>query len=246
MSDVDRGTRGTGLVTQVLVGVALAVGTIVVLVLIARAGSFEDVERVPHAGPPGAGAVRGVCVDEKGVPMAGVTLRWSASQGSTGGLLGGSVFGSTEHRIVSGEDGGFELGDLPVGQGFLEIDWDASEHPAGDPLREGSSGIIPIEEGTCATGFEVVAEPIPPDRLIEGKVVDGSGVPRPFVMVSSTYDGLTSHWRSNGMSAKDGTFQVVCPHTKGPLTITWERSDGTEGELELDAPGARNLVLRDD
>ena len=236
-------------------GRSIAIAAVLVLGLIIAAGAVgvtgigarPSETSVPIPWDAGASAVSGRCVDENGIPLAGVSVQWMAMPAANGseGSGGRATPYDRPAPVITDSDGSFLIERLPAADGVLQIlENDGRGNPI-EPPREGRSKVITTELGSCASGIELEVRKVSKNRIIRGRLLDAAGEPREFVMIKARHHGMLSGWQSGTATGQDGSFRVIGIKPTGPVILTWDRADGTEATFELNGADAEGLVLSD-
>ena len=188
---------------------------------------------VAHADPATA-AVAGTVVDPDGKPVAGVEVTWFAAQDNGIGMLGTRLFMGGRDHVVTGADGSFRFAAVPTDDGYAAI--------AGTKARwEGRSGELTPREGYVATELQLVVEPIPATRMLNGTLRDQDGKPVAFVPILAKGSRWWRNFQCMSMTDADGRFEFVWPWT-GEFDLTMQREGAAEQPLGQASCGQITLM----
>ncbi|MEM9799415.1 MAG: sigma-70 family RNA polymerase sigma factor [Planctomycetota bacterium] len=203
-----------------------------------RSGETVDLGDVlVHPG----GSIEGTVVGPAGEPAPGVRVRVLGRERratTTGGMQVGSYTRLGAVEATSDATGRFRLTGVVAGEVRVDVDDDSEQ-------VEGASEPVLVVAGSTAAGVVVVARPVDPDTLIEGRVLGPDGEPVPYIMVR----GKWTKWLTNGSSATStdsaGRFRItVGSRAKTALTVRRRDPDVLRGELRGLRGGARDVVLQ--
>ncbi len=190
---------------------------------VARVGALDDAERQAHstgdperrglersavaqAEDPAAMRLHGVCVDEAGLPLAGVTVR---------ATLEGVAEGSGPIETRTGDDGLFALDVGVDGERDVQVGFEATGRvPVRTSIRR------PLPQEVYDLGRVVLREAI----AVEGVVVDEDGAPVPEVLFRFVYVDMTP-------GPQPGPFDV-----QPTADHTLEATTDAAGRFALPAP----------
>jgi hypothetical protein len=188
---------------------------------------------VAHADPATA-AVAGTVVDPDGKPVAGVEVTWFAAQGDGIGMLGTRAFLGGRDHVVTGADGSFRFAGVPTDDGFAAI--------AGTkPRWEGRSGELTPRAGYVATELQLVAEPIPASRMLNGTLRDQDGKPVAFVPILAKGSSWLRNSHRMSVTDADGRFEFVWPWA-GEFELTMQREGAADQPLGQASSGQITLT----
>jgi Carboxypeptidase regulatory-like domain len=153
---------------------------------------------------PAAAAVTGTVVDADGKPVAGVEVTWFAVQGDMIGMLGTRAFMGGKEYVVTAADGSFRFAAVPAVDGYAAI-------RGSRPRWEGRTGELTPRAGFVAAELQLVAEPIPPSRLLRGTLRDPDGKPVPFVPIVAKGSRWLTNVQYPAVTDAEGRFEFVWP-----------------------------------
>jgi hypothetical protein len=172
---------------------------------------------------PAAAAVSGTVVGPDGLPLGGVTVMWYSADAPAAfvGMARPFAGGAT---VVTAADGTFRFDDLPAVDGFAAL--------AGDrPRYEGQTGELTPQRGSVAVSLQLQAAPIPPSRLLTGRLRDPGGAPMAFVQVESKASSWFRNWQMSTVTDAEGRFELRCPWPTDDATLTWQPQGGVAQPL---------------
>jgi hypothetical protein len=220
-------------ILMVALGLACVVG--LAALLLWPGWQRERPQYRPNADPATAG-IEGMVVDQDGLPIAGIGVRWFAKVEVAASGLANVHAGSDP--VVTDAAGNFRMDALQPGDGYLQLEADAK-------LFHGRSGEFDLRRGAIAGGLRLRAKALPVEKLLRGRILRQDGTPAAFEPLRLQESSLLGHKQAMVVTDAAGNFEHVgvmfenncelfwIPSGRAPVKLGAVRFDGTRLELRL-------------